>query len=514
MARFKSYDYDQTEMVPVSLSEQLEPGTLEYAIHYVVSERLDLSSFEAKFENDTTGRPAYDPRILLKVVLLGYARGKISSRKIEAACRENMVFMALACGQRPDYSTIARFVSSMGEEQIASLFAQVLLVCEEQDLLGGTHFSLDGYKLSSNAAKEWSGTHADLASKRDKLYELSRQAVSDHRRNDGGSGIGDVEGTRSADKLKHQADRIDRFLTENSAKIGRTGKEVQSNVTDNESAKMKSSHGIIQGYNANAMVDSKHQVVVHAEAFGQGDDGAVAEPMLAGAKANLAHAGCENEILQQAHISADTSYFTNVNLEAFEAEHIDAYVPDPKFRQRDARFAQAARHRRPTDKRKLQYRKKKKLKFTPEDFTYDSQTGKLICPADKRLYSTGKAYRNSQGYTVDSFRASKADCLNCSLKAQCLKNPEQSTPRQVRLFNGKPTETLTAKMKAKIDTPEGRKIYSQRLGNVEPVFGNLAAQKGLNRSTLRGTKKVNTQWKLFTMIANLEKIAKYGSGLN
>ncbi|MEM6821527.1 MAG: transposase [Verrucomicrobiota bacterium] len=157
---------------------------------------------------------------------------------------------------------------------------------------------------------------------------------------------------------------------------------------------------------------------------------------------------------------------------------------------------------------------KEKDKFTPEDFTYNQVTDKLICPAGKRLYSTGKAYRNPEGYTVDSFRASKADCQNCSLKKQCLKNPEQTSPRQVRLFNGKPTDTLTAKMKEKIDTPQGRKIYSQRLGIVEPVFGNLAAQKGLNRSTLRGTHKVNIQWKLFTMIANLEKIAKYGSGLN
>ncbi|NJL70627.1 MAG: IS1182 family transposase [Candidatus Competibacteraceae bacterium] len=500
-------------MVPVSLSEQLEPGTLEYAIHYVVSERLDVSSFVAKFDNDETGRPAYDPRILLKVVLLGYARGKISSRKIEAACRENIVFMALACGQCPDHSTIATFVSSMGEEQIASLFAQVLLVCEEQGLLGGTHFSLDGYKLSSNAAKEWSGTHADLAKKRDKLYELSRQAVRDHRRNDGGSGIGNAEARNKADKLKRQADRIDRFLTENSPKIGRTGKEVQSNVTDNESAKMKSSHGIIQGYNANAMVDSKHQIVVHAEAFGQGDDGAVAAPMLAGAQANLQAAGCAATLLEEAALSADTSYFTNQNLEAFQAGNINAYVPDPQFRKRDPRFADARRHRRPTDKRKQQYQTRK-TKFTPDDFTYEEDTGKLICPAGKRLYSTGKSYTNPEGYTVDSFRASKADCQNCSLRNRCLKDPEQTTPRQVRLFNGKPTDTLTAKMKEKIDTPEGRKIYAQRLGTVEPVFANLAAQKGLNRSTLRGTRKVNIQWKLFTMIANLEKIARYGPGLN
>jgi transposase len=514
MARFKPYDYDQTEMVPVNLSQQLEPGTLEYAIHYIVSERLDLSSFEAKFDNDETGRPAYDPRILLKVVLLGYARGMNGSRKMERACRENIIFMALACGQRPDYSTIANFVSSMGEEQIASLFAQVLLICEEQGLLGGTHFSLDGYKLSSNAAKEWSGKHADLAKKRDKLYELSRQAVRDHRRNDGGSGIGDGGAAKRADKLKRQADRIDRFLTENSAKIGRTGKEVQSNVTDNESAKMKSSHGIIQGYNANAMVDSKHQVVVHAEAFGQGDDGAVAEPMLAGAKANLEAAGCAPDVLEKAEVSADTSYFTVRNLEACEQAGVDAYIPDPKFRQRDPRFKDAARHRRPTDKRKLQYQKKKKEKFTTEDFRLDTKSGGLICPAGKRLHKSGTNLTTRDGAHFDSYKGLISDCSGCALRAQCLRNPQQNSPRQVRLFRSKPTGTLTANMKEKIDTPEGRKIYSRRLGTVEPVFGNLAAQKGLNRSTLRGTRKVNIQWKLFTIIANLEKIARYGPGLN
>jgi len=81
---------------------KLMPGTLEFAIHTLVDERMDVSIFDEKSKNDETGRKAYDPRILLKVVLLGYSRGLISSRKIEQACKENMVFMALSCGQYPD----------------------------------------------------------------------------------------------------------------------------------------------------------------------------------------------------------------------------------------------------------------------------------------------------------------------------------------------------------------------------------------------------------------------------
>src|SRR5512135_2690321 len=105
MAKFKSYDYRQRVLLAVSLEDQLMSGTLEFAIHTLVEKRLDMSIFQGKYHNDETGRAAYDPKILLKVLLLAYSRGLISSRKIEQACRENVVFMA--CGQQPDHSTIA-----------------------------------------------------------------------------------------------------------------------------------------------------------------------------------------------------------------------------------------------------------------------------------------------------------------------------------------------------------------------------------------------------------------------
>ena len=161
MAQYHQYDYKQLILVPVSLQEQLAPGTLEYAIHHVVEERLDLSMFNDRYRNDATGRKAIDPKLLVKIVLFGYSRGMLSFRSLECACRENITFMALACGKAPDHSTIAAFVSSISD-RIDDLFTKVLLVCEQEGLLGGTHFSLDGLKLPSNASKEWSGTFADL----------------------------------------------------------------------------------------------------------------------------------------------------------------------------------------------------------------------------------------------------------------------------------------------------------------------------------------------------------------
>ena len=181
MPNYKPYDYNQLMLVPVSLEDQLTPGTLKYAIHRLIEERIDTSIFDEKYRNDETGRRAYDPKVLLKVVLFAYSRGLLHSRWMERACKENVTFMALACGQAPDHSTLAAFISSMGEERIVKLFTQVLLICEQEGLLGGTHFSLDGLKLSSNASKEWSGTQADLLKKKDKLEKKVKEAIREHR---------------------------------------------------------------------------------------------------------------------------------------------------------------------------------------------------------------------------------------------------------------------------------------------------------------------------------------------
>ena len=167
-------------LVPVFLENQLVLGTLEYAIHHVVEERLDLSFFEERYCNDKTGRKAIDPKVLIKIVLFGYSRGLISSRAMERACKENITFMALSCGQQPDHSTLAAFVSSM-DEQVEELFTKVLLVCEEEGLLGGTHFSLDGLKMSSNAAKEWSGKFEDLKKKQEALERKVKEAIREQR---------------------------------------------------------------------------------------------------------------------------------------------------------------------------------------------------------------------------------------------------------------------------------------------------------------------------------------------
>jgi transposase len=496
MAKFKTYDYRQRVLLPVSLEDQLMPGTLEFAIHTLVEKRLDMSIFEGKYRNDETGRAAYDPKIILKVVLLAYSRGLISSRKIEQACRENVVFIALACGQQPDHSTIAMFVSSMKDE-ILPLFRDVLLVCEEMNLLGGTMFALDGCKLPSNASKEWSGTFPELQKKKQKIEakvaQLLEEQMQTDRGQDGPPGpkASGPNRQQQVEKLQKKAELMEKWLAENQPKQGAAGREKQSNVTDNDSATMMTSHGVVQGYNSQALIDGKHQVIVHGEAFGNGQDHAHIPPMLTGALENLQSLGHEPDYFKEKILTADSNYHTQVNLQKCQELGVDAYIPDRKFRNRDPRFA--------TQKRRQVRR------FTLNDFHHDEALDRYICPNGKVLRLRAKQFFDGR-YLYRKYLAAEEDCQGCPLRPRCI-SAAGAKRKQLSIPLG---ESLSKQMVEKIDTEAGRRIYPQRLAIVEPVFANIRVNKRLDRFTLRGKVKVNIQWLMYCLVHNIEKILNYG----
>ena len=150
MARLKAVKQGLTMLV-VDFDKQLEPGSFEHALCHMVDHGLDLTGLLARIRNDDGGAPAYDPAVLIKIVLLAYSRGIISSRKMEAACRDNVMFMVVSGESQPDHSTLAAFVSKLGDE-VAKLFAQVLVLCDRQGLIGREMFAIDGVKLPSNAS--------------------------------------------------------------------------------------------------------------------------------------------------------------------------------------------------------------------------------------------------------------------------------------------------------------------------------------------------------------------------
>ena len=507
MARYKDYSYDQQKLLPVRYSEQILPGTFEYTLGYVIDHELDLSVFDARYRNDEGGAPAYDPCILLKIILFAYSRGVVSSRRIESLCRENVVMMALSADTQPHWTTISEFISSSHEE-VVRLFREVLTYCDALGLIGKELFAVDGLKLPSNAAKEWSGTRADLKKKQHKLEQTVRAMLAAHRARDAAETEAPPRehAEESIERLRAKLRKIKAFLATGKENRGPKGTLRQSNITDPQSAKMKTSHGVIQGYTGVAAVDGKHQVIVHAAAHGEGQEHGLLIPTIEGVRENLDVLG-EDDVLKKAQLTADAGYASEDNMKYVFEAGIDAYIADTQFRKRDARFASAERH-------KVRAREDKGTPrlFRPEDFTYDAQRRTCICPAGKHLYKNG-ANVTIRGFTGMKFTAPLSACSSCGLRAQCLRHPEKTRVRQVVFFSGRTThtgETFTTRMKRKIDSPKGKQVYQRRLATAEPPFANIRHAKGLDRFTLRGKTKVNAQWLLYCLVHNLGKIQRYG----
>lgn len=351
MANFKDNTNEQGMFLAVYFEDQILLGTIEYAIYDVVENYIDTSLLDEKYNNDVSGRKAYSPKTLIKIILLAYSKGIFTSRRIEQACKQNVQFMAISGYAQPDHSAIANFISSMDEE-VANIFSDVLMRCSQLDLIGGDVFAIDGCKISSNASKEYSGTFKELERKKKKIKTVIENMTKRHCENDI---LMEDDFKKRKKKYEDKIKKIDEFIKSNEPKIGQRKRELKSNITDNESGKIKSGTGYIQGYNGIVVVDDKSQVIVSAEAFGSGQEGQFFKKMLEVTDRNLKETGFNNGIREKKLI-ADTSYFSEENCEIFEKDKIDVYIPDQQFRNRDPRFPD-----------KYPRRKKKNL-FKKDDF--------------------------------------------------------------------------------------------------------------------------------------------------
>lgn len=503
MPRYKTDLSGQSQLVPVDFAKQVLPGTFEHALAHLIDHKLDCSVFDARYTNEVTGATAYDPRVLLKIVLLGYSRGLISSRRMEAACRENVVFMAVSGGEMPHFTTLAGFVAD-NHAAIVALFREVLVVCNDVGLIGHEHFAIDGVKLPSNASKEWSGRRVDFEKKLAKCEVAAKEIVRRHRQRDKQEPDqdGDDRDARTRKKLETNADKLRDWLSSHADVVSKRGYVKTQNITDPDSAKMKTSHGTIQGYTGVAAVDDLHQVIVYAEAFGEGQEQVTLAPVVAGLGQHLEEM---NETLSGKRITADAGYHSEANVELLYTRGIDGYLADNGMRKRDPRFADAQRHVDPRELRQQQMQRA--ARFQLDDFTYDAERGVCYCPEGHRL--TGPSVVAPNGYEGVRFQGRKQLCGACPSRAKCLRDPNQSKYRQVVFFSGKTQTVKYAQlMRRKIDSVEGRRLYGRRLGTVEPVFGHLRTHKRLDRFTLRSKLKVNAQWLLYCLVHNITKLMK------
>jgi len=202
--------------------------------------------------------------------------------------------------------------------------------------------------------------------------------------------------------------------------------------------------------------------------------------MIDGAKENIKAIGKGDNYFEGKTFTADANYHSSENIKKCEEEKLDAYIPDVDFRKRDSRLESQKK-----------YKEEKVERYELEEFRYDAKSDSYLCPKGKRL--SRKSSRSiKEGYL--QYAAKKEECIGCEDRNKCLRMPNGI--RKYLTIAMKNEDSISKRMRDKIDTKEGRLKYERRLAIVEPVFGNIKAQKGLNRFTLRTKAKVDIQWRL------------------
>lgn len=345
---FRPWPVDQAQLLPPSVNEFVPEGHVAHFVRNLVREELDLSAIVGAYA-EARGYPPYDPSMMTALLLYGYSRGVYASRRLARACEERLDFLAVTAMNRPDFRTISEF-RRRHLEALSGLFIQVLRLCQGAGLVELGHVALDGTKIKANASKHkamsygrMKKTEAELAAEVEAWLKAAEAADVDED-----AAFGEARGDEMPDWVKTKAGRLEKIKEAKAAleaearaeaeakarteaerpprKSGRKPKpptgtppdRAQRNFTDPESRIMKGRDGFIQGYNAQAAVDAKAQVIL---AHGLTDCAVDAGQLIPMADAIEANVGAK-----PAQLSADTGYCSEANLAALEARQITGFI--------------------------------------------------------------------------------------------------------------------------------------------------------------------------------------------
>ncbi|MDP2726572.1 MAG: IS1182 family transposase [Dehalococcoidia bacterium] len=336
-------DREQGYLMPPSLREWLAEGDLAWFILDAV-DQMDLDEFYAAYRNDGWGAAAYDPAMMVGVLLYAYCQGIRSSRKIDRALERDVGFRVVAANQQPDFRTICRFRSEH-ERALERLFVQVLWLCREAGLVKLGAVALDGAKMAANAALEANRSHEAIEEEVRRILVEAKQVDAEEdglfgpkqRGDELPEGLGrrverlkrlqeaksrlekEAEAT-ARDVQEHLAQRQTEEAVSGKKKRGRKPKAVgpalvavgNANISDPDSRIMKARQGYVQGYNVQAVV-SRDQVIVATGVTQEANDVQQLKPMLETLERTLEAAGIED---RPRVALADAGYWSEANVTA------------------------------------------------------------------------------------------------------------------------------------------------------------------------------------------------------
>jgi len=453
-------DRCQTLLFPERLEDYIAAeNPVRFLDAFVSSLDLHALGF-GKARCANTGRPPYDPAVLLKLYLYGYLHRVRSSRLLEAECHRNVEVIWLTGKQTPDFKTIADF----RKDNLAPLKAvarQFTVLCRKLELFGGELLAIDGSKFAAVNARDQNFNAdklQDLIARADaRLAEYFQQLDTADAAEPGPAALTTKELAARIAALQERQDWHKELLEQLDAE------QKQISVTDPDTRKMPTAHGTVVGYNAQLAVDSKHKLIAAEDVTNEVSDvGQLAGVALA-AKANLA--------IKQAEVVADAGYYNASEVNRCVEQGLTPYIPKADTSANTARGL-----------------------YGKSQFQYDATKDVYVCPAGGTL--TYRFATHELGRELKYYRAS--GCNQCPLKSRCTRNKANRTI--TREANEHLMEAMAERMQQQPEKFKLRKTLA------EHPFGTIKRWFGYTHFLLKGLTKVRCEWSLTTLAYNLKRV--------
>ncbi len=479
MAYIKSFK-NQSWLLPPSLEDIIPEDHICYLVEGLVS-LLDFSMFDVRYSGP--GHPAYHPRILIKILVMGVLDRVRSSRELAKNARENIVYMFLAEKATPDFRTISDFRKN-NPDLVKEVFKHTVTLAKQNGMIDLSHLATDGSKQKANAANKRVLTKDEL----DFLLRFVDEELEEWAKQDDIEDeiFGDIRGidqlpNKSRKKIQNIVKRYigkmkeegNIFKDKTYGKLSQAYDELKEhelkkvNVTDPESRFMKNKKGRIEAsYNVQITVDKKNFILANDVSKDENDVGQL-QPQVLQTEENI------GLLPENIPWSFDNGYYESGNIKFLDDEMIDGYIPDNK--------------------------KKTVPPYDKQHFIYDQENDEYICPAGKPVTFLGERYDKSKKKTVRIYKGQK--CKTCPYQKICTKQKDG-----IRYIKSFPYRKERNAMNEKMDTEKGKEIYKLRAITVEPVFGDIKENKGMQGFFTRGIKTVRTEFNLVCTACNLKKI--------
>lgn len=499
---FQPYEQDQMTFLPPSLDELVPEGDLVRVINDFV-DALPRAVIELKLAKGA-GRPSFHPRLMLKVILYAYVSRIYSCRAIARALRQNVYFMWLAGGARPDFNTVNRFRSRYLAPCMEEVFAELAVLLLETGYIKGADFFVDGTKLEADAGRHSYVWRKNVVRHRDRVLGQVRTvlAAADaiNAQEDGELGTQDLPecggeqaatpeeiraaAGRLADRAKaepqaaKELEKHSRELEKKADKIAAADQQLQTlggrnsfSKTDTDATFMRMKDGTLRA-GFNLQVGTEGGFVLTYTMAQNASDSVTFPPLMDKHLSALPH---------PLHVVADAAYGTEENHALLEARGIQSHLQDKTLGAKPG----------PYDKR---------------SFTYDEERDVYTCPQKQTLTPGGppEARRTINGYTTQVQNYSTEACRDCPVRALCTRGEQRTIQRNPRL------DELIARSHANITSPKGVELRRRRANEVETIFARLKHNQGYRRTRLRGLAKATLDIGYVLLGLNLRKIHLLG----